>query len=65
MYSRDDLVLFFALLESEFERGISNQKMKYHLAASRLPSKAVQEVRRPLVSAPKEKPFIKLRDKLI
>ena len=65
-YCRQDPALFFAQLELEFEmRGISNQKQNYHLAASKLPYKAMLEVREIIFSPPKEKPYTRLRDELI
>ena len=66
MYFRDDSALFFAQLESDSEiRGIGNQKAKYHLPVSRLPTKVLWEVRQLIVLVSKEMPFSKLRNKLI
>ena len=66
LYCRQDPALFFAQLDSECEiRGISNQKQKFHLAVSKLPHEAMLEVREIIFSRPKEKPYTRLRDKLI
>ena len=64
-YFREDPALFFEQLESECEiRGVSSQKVKFHLVVSSLPHETMLEVRN-YIPVTKEKTNTKLRDELI